>query len=466
MMEDDRLHEECGVFGIYGHGNVTDMIYYGLYALQHRGQEGAGIVVHNGEKTRIHRGLGLVSDIFSESIRNQMDGYMGIGHNRYATTGKATKLRNVQPILVDYKGGRLAIAHNGNLTNVIELRRKMEADGSLFQTTTDSEVVLHLVARSKQPTLPERALEAVDQVEGAMTCLLMNEKMIIGYRDPHGFRPLSLGYLDGMYILASESCAFDILGAQTVREIAPGEMIVLDGNGVESRMHRTQRGHSYCMFEQIYFSRPDSHVFGESVNAVRRELGRLLARRHPADADVVISVPDSSNSAALGFSEEAGIPHDLGLIRNHYVGRTFIRPGQQSRVDAVRVKFNPVVGVLRDKRVVVIDDSIVRGTTSRQLVRLLFRAGAREVHFRISSPPIMNPCYYGIDTPRRSELIGSRLDVEQIRRFIGATSLGYLTTDDLKAAVSAPQSYCLACFNGAYPTRVPDEANPLVFDVE
>ncbi len=465
-MERDSLHEECGVFGIYGRGNVADMIYYGLYALQHRGQEGAGIVVHNGEKTRIHRGLGLVSDVFPESIRNQMDGFMGIGHNRYATTGKATKLRNVQPILVDYKGGKLAIAHNGNLTNGVALRRKMERDGSLFQTTTDSEVVLHLIARSKGRTLEERFLEAVGQVEGAISCLVMNERTIIGYRDPHGFRPLSIGYLDGMYLIASESCAFDILGAQTVREVAPGEMVILKDGGLESRMERTGQNHAYCMFEQIYFSRPDSRVFGESVNAVRRELGRLLARRHPALADCVISVPDSSNSAALGYAEEAGIPMELGLIRNHYVGRTFIRPGQQSRVDAVRVKFNPVHDILKDRRVVVVDDSIVRGTTSRQLVRLLNRAGTREVHFRVSSPPIMNPCYYGIDTPRKAELIGSRLEIEQIRQFIGATTLGYLTTDDLKAAVSAPHSYCLACFSGAYPTPVPDEADPLVFDVD
>ncbi len=465
-MEHAGFHEECGVFGVYGHGNVVDMIYYGLYALQHRGQEGAGIVVHNGQKTRVHRGLGLVSDVFPESIRNQMDGFMGIGHNRYATTGKATKLRNVQPILVDYKGGKLAIAHNGNLTNVVLLRREMERQGSIFQTTTDSEIVLHLIARSQRPTLPDRVEEALAQVDGAISCLVMNEKMIIGYRDPYGFRPLCLGHIDGMHLLASESCAFDIMGAQLIREVEPGEIVVLDAAGVTSRMAPARRPHSYCMFEQIYFSRPDSHVFGESVNAVRRELGRLLARRHPVAADVVISVPDSSNSAALGYSEESGIPYEHGLIRNHYVGRTFIRPGQQSRVDAVRVKYNPVLDVLRDKRVTVVDDSIVRGTTSRQLVRLLFRAGAKEVHFRVSSPPIINPCYYGIDTPRKLELIASRLAVEQIREFIGATSLGYLTTEDLKSAVSAPHAYCLACFTGAYPTPVPEEADPLVFDVD
>jgi amidophosphoribosyltransferase len=465
-MEPHGFHEECGVFGIYGQGNVAESIYYGLYALQHRGQEGAGIVVHDGQKTRVHRGLGLVSDIFPETIRAQMEGHMGIGHNRYATTGKATKLRNVQPILVDYKGGKLAISHNGNLTNSVELRRRMEQEGSIFQTTTDSEIVLHLIARSRKATLPERVLDAVQQVEGAITCLVMNEKMIVGWRDPHGFRPLVLGQLDGMNILTSESCALDILGAQPIREIEPGELVVLNAGGATSRMVHTGEPHTYCMFEQIYFARPDSHVFGESVQEVRRKLGRLLARRHPAEADIVISVPDSSNSAALGFAEELGIPYEHGLIRNHYVGRTFIRPGQQSRIDAVRVKFNPVVEVLKERRVVVVDDSIVRGTTSRQLVRLLQRAGATEVHFRVSSPPITNPCYYGIDTPRRGELIGSRLEIEQIRTFIGATSLGYLTTDDLKAAVRAPSSYCLACFTGAYPTPVRDEADPLVFDVD
>ena len=465
-MDLNGFHEECGIFGTYGRGNVADWIYYGLYALQHRGQEGAGMVVHNGEKTRVHRGLGLVSDIFPDSVRAQMDGYMGIGHNRYATTGKATKLRNVQPILVDYKGGKLAIAHNGNLTNTVEIRRRMEDEGSIFQTTTDSEIVLHLIAKSRQPALVDRVRDAVDQLDGAISCLIMNEKEIIGWRDPRGFRPMVLGCLDGSFILASETCALDILGAQLVREIDPGELVVLDGTGVKSILHKRGVSHSYCMFEQIYFSRPDSHVFGESVQEVRRELGRLLARRHPAQADIVISVPDSSNSAALGYAEEAKIPYEHGLIRNHYVGRTFIRPGQQSRVDAVRVKFNPVVEILRGRRIVVIDDSIVRGTTSRQLVRLLFRAGAREVHFRVSSPPIKNPCYYGIDTPRRAELIGSRLDVEQIREFIGATTLGYLTTADLKAAVSAPHSYCLACFTGDYPTAVPEEANPLVFDVD
>ena len=463
-MEPGSFHDECGLVGIYGHDNVADLIYYGLYALQHRGQEGAGIVVHDGTRTRIHRGLGLVSDLFTDADRAQLVGHMGIGHNRYATTGKAMKARNVQPILVDYKGGKLAIAHNGNLTNAVELRRSMEQLGSIFQTTTDSEIVLHLIARSQAPSLAERVLEALDQIEGAISCLVMNEQQILGYRDPRGFRPLALGSLNGMHILASESCAFDILGAQAIREIEPGELVLLGAQGVESRRVRTGQVHSFCIFEQIYFARPDSHVFGESVNAVRRELGRRLAGRHPAQADVVIAVPDSSNSAALGYMEASGIPFELGLIRNHYVGRTFIRPGQRSRIDAVRVKFNAVGEVLKDRRLVVVDDSIVRGTTSRQLVRLLRRAGAREVHLRISSPPILNPCYYGIDTPHREELIASRFEVEQIRDFIGADTLGYLTTEDLQASVSAPHSYCTACFTGRYPTRIPQETGSNVFD--
>jgi amidophosphoribosyltransferase len=463
-MEERGFHDECGLVGIYGHGNVVDLIYYALYALQHRGQEGAGIVVHNGSRTRTHRGLGLVSDVFSEVHRSHLDGHMGIGHNRYATAGRATKLRNVQPILVDYKGGKLAIAHNGNFTNAVDLRRGLERLGSIFQTTTDSEIVLHLIARSPAPTLADRLLEALDQVEGAISCLVMNESQILGYRDPRGFRPLALGSLQGMHVLASESCAFDILGATAIREIEPGELVILTAEGVESRQVRTGQPHSFCIFEQIYFARPDSHVFGESVNAVRRGLGRQLARRHPVEADLVISVPDSSNSAALGYSEESGIPFELGLIRNHYVGRTFIRPGQQSRVDAVRVKFNAVGEILRDRRLVVVDDSIVRGTTSRQLVRLLRRAGAREVHFRVSSPPILNPCFYGIDTPSKEELIRSRLSLEGIRGHIGADTLGYLTAEDLQASVTAPHSYCMACFTGRYPTPTPERAGTRLFE--
>lgn len=459
-MTTDGFHEECGLVGVYGRGDVADLIYYGLYSLQHRGQEGAGIVVHNGKKTRVHRGLGLVSEVFSEKDRRILDGYMGIGHNRYATTGRATRLRNVQPILVDYKGGKISIAHNGNFSNAAELRERMEQAGSIFQTTTDSEIVLHLIARSLAPTLPEKVLDALGHIKGAITCLIMNESQIIGYRDPRGFRPLALGDIDGMHVLASESCAFDLLGAAFVREIEPGEMVILSKEGVESRKLGGGLPRSFCMFEHIYFARPDSHVFGESVGSVRRELGRRLAMRHPVDADLVIAVPDSSNSAALGYSEESKIPFELGLIRNHYVGRTFIRAGIGARIDAVRVKFNAVREILENKRIVVVDDSIVRGTTSKQLVGLLRRGGAREVHFRVSSPPVMNPCFYGIDTPRKEELVRSKMSVDEIREFIGADTLGYLAIDDLQAAVSSPASYCFACWNGDYPAGVPRGADP------
>ena len=412
------FHDECGLFGVYGHGNVTDLIYYGLYALQHRGQQGCGICVSGDGKTSIQKGLSLVGESLPEEKRAHLRGHLGIGHNRYATTGKSTKVRNVQPLLVDYKGGKLAIAHNGNLTNVQTLRKRMEQEGSIFQTTTDSEIVLHLIARSSKPTLPERFAEAVGQVEGALTCLILTEDMIIGYRDPSGVRPLSLGYLDGMYLLASETCAFDLLGAHWIRDVDPGEMVLLTSAGVESRRVSNVGQRAQCMFELVYFSRPDSVVYGEAVNEVRRRLGRALARRHPVSADVV------------------------------------------------RVKFNPVRSILQGKRVVAVDDSIVRGTTSRKLVQLLFKAGAREVHFRVSSPPVTHPCYYGIDTPRREDLIASGNDIEEIRRYIGATSLGYLTLEDLEMSVTAPGQYCYACWTGKYPIPVPEVSSSVPFDVD
>jgi amidophosphoribosyltransferase len=461
---DDRFHDECGLIGIYGHGDVADLLFYGLYALQHRGQEGCGMVLHNGEKTRALKGLGLVSEVFTEEARRRHDGYLGIAHNRYATTGKATKLRNVQPILVDYKGGKLAIAHNGNLTNVAVLRGRMEQEGAIFQTTTDSEVILHLIARAQRGTLAERAEEALRQVEGAISCLIMDERNLLGYRDPLGFRPLSLGVLDGMYLLASETCAFDLVGASLLRDVEPGEMVVVSRDGMATRRVFPDRPRTQCMFEQVYFSRPDSIVFGEAVNEVRRCQGRLLARRHPVGADLVIAIPDSSNAAAQGFAEEAGLPFELGLIRNHYVGRTFIQAGTGNRVDSVRVKFNPVEQILRGRRVVAVDDSIVRGTTSRQLVGLLFRAGATEVHFRVASPPITHPCHYGIDTPTRSELIAGGNDPNEICRFIGATSLGYLALEDLRESVQAPRNYCYACWTGRYPTAVPENGTSVPFD--
>ncbi|MBU1702437.1 MAG: amidophosphoribosyltransferase [Candidatus Eisenbacteria bacterium] len=450
---------------VHGRGDITELLYLGLYALQHRGQEGAGMVTHNGQKTRIIRGLGLVPDSMTHAARARIPGYMGIGHVRYATTGKATKLRNVQPLLVDYKGGKLAVAHNGNFVNARALRSELESNGSIFQTTTDSELLLHLIARSKAKNLVDGFCEILERIEGACTCVALNEEIILGYRDPMGFRPLSLGEHDGMWMFASETCALDIIGARHVRDLEPGELVVLDGKRARTvaKLGGATKP-SLCIFEQIYFSRPDSILFGESVNAVRRRLGHLLAQRHPAEADFVISIPDSSNSAALGFAEASGLPFELGLIRNHYIGRTFIQPEQSSRIDSVRIKFNPVREILDGKRVVVVDDSIVRGTTSRKLVEALYESGAREIHFRVSSPPITSPCYYGIDTPSRDELIASKKNVEMIRRFISATSLGFLTEEDLRAAVKDPDHYCMACFNGAYPTRTPEDARTLLFD--
>jgi amidophosphoribosyltransferase len=462
----DEIQHECGLMGAMSldGSDVVEAIYLGLYALQHRGQAGAGIVSRSRTKTRIHRELGLVGNAFSRKVREYLAGHMAIGHNRYATTGQATKLRNVQPLLVDYKGGKLAIAHNGTLVNAAELRRSMEELGSIFQTTTDSELVLHLAARSPEPEMVGRVTDALRQVSGAMTAMVMDEETLLAYRDPMGFRPLLIGRTERMLLLASESCAFDILGADVVADVQPGEMVIFH-KGEMSRRQIVPAGRLHqCIFEHIYFARPDSHIFGESVNRIRRQLGAALARRHPVQADVVISVPDSSNAAAVGYATESGIRFDLGLIRNHYVGRTFIQASGKVRSSAVRIKFNTVREVLENQRVVVVDDSIVRGTTSRQLVRLLQRGGAREVHVRLSSPPIKNPCFYGIDTPTWAELIAADRSVEEIREFIGATSLGYLTEADLLSCVSRPQDYCLACFNGAYPTEVPTTPNRMIFE--
>jgi amidophosphoribosyltransferase len=423
--------------------------------LQHRGQEGAGIVSRSRWKTRVHRGLGLVAEVFGAKAKAYLAGHMAIGHNRYATAGKATKLRNVQPLLVDYRGGKLAIAHNGTLVNAPELRRRLEAQGSIFQTTTDSEILLHLAARSTQEGIVARMSAALAEVRGAMTMLAMDEHTLLGYRDPMGFRPLFLGRAPQRHYLASETCAFDILGAEVVREIQPGELVVIADGEASVRQLVPAGPRRQCIFEHIYFSRPDSRVFGESVDRVRRRLGAALARRHPVEADIVIAVPDSSNRAALGYAMESGISFELGLIRNHYVGRTFIQRGAAGRHNAVRVKFNAVRDVLEGQRVVVVDDSIVRGTTSRQLVGLIQRGGAREVHLRVSSPPICHPCFYGIDTPTWEELIAANRSVEEIRAFTGATSLGYLTEEDLLACVGQPGDYCLACFSGEYPTEIP-----------
>lgn len=449
-MASEPIRHHCALFGISGHPSASYLSYLGLYALQHRGQEAAGIVSADGERSFIHRDMGLVSDVFTPEVLEGLPGNMAIGHTRYSTTGSSTAV-NTQPLQVNYRSGTLAVAHNGNLTNTPSLRSRMEEEGSIFQTTTDTEIILHLAARSHEELLEDRIAEALDQVEGAYSLLFLSEDTFIAARDPFGFRPLSLGEYEGAHLVASESCAFDIMGGRYVRDIAPGEMLVIRDGEMESRMMEASPRLAPCVFEFVYFSRPDSRIYGEKVDKVRRRLGRELAREHPADADIVISIPDSSNTAALGYANESGIKFEIGLIRNHYVGRTFIQPGQSRRDHDVRVKYNTVEGVLKGKKVVVVDDSIVRGTTSRKLIALLREAGAEEIHVRISSPPIQWPCYYGVDIPTREELIASRMDVAEIRDYIGADTLGYLSLEGMLSAAGRDHPMCHACFSGDYP---------------
>jgi amidophosphoribosyltransferase len=445
-----KLKEECALFGVYGAADAAEMAYLGLYSLQHRGQESSGIVTSDGERIHEHRALGLVAKVYDKEILDRLSGSLAIGHNRYSTTGLSSVV-NVQPLLVDCKIGKIAVAHNGNLVNAVDLRRRMEKDGSIFRSTTDSEVILHLIARSGQTTHEDMIMEALQKVRGAFSLVFLMKDKVMAARDPLGFRPLCLGRLDDTYVFASESCAFDIIGAMYLRDIAPGELCVLGPGGPQfmrfaEPAERLQR----CIFEFIYFSRPDSRVFGENVDKVRRKLGRRLAEESPVDADIVIAVPDSSNTIALGFSEASKIPFELGLIRNHYVGRTFIQPRQSMRDWDVRIKFNPVRGVLKGKKIVVVDDSIVRGSTMRKLVSILRQGGASEIHLRIGSPPITHSCYYGIDTPTRGELIASNHTVDQIKEYLGVDSLHYLSREGLLTCVEDPHNYCVACFSGNY----------------
>jgi amidophosphoribosyltransferase len=454
--EDDHLRDECGVVGVSGAPDAAEVAYLALYALQHRGQESSGIVTSDRGQFHVHRGMGLVSDVFTPAALKDLSGSQAIGHNRYSTRGGAT-LRNAQPIWVTYHGGDLALGHNGQLTNASTVRKKMEANGSIFQTTSDTEIIVHLLAQSEAGAFEARLMDALRKVEGAFSLTLIAREGVYAARDSYGVRPLVIGRLDEGWIVTSETCALDIVEAEYVREVEPGEVIALgpDGPRTVGRLPRTPL--HQCVFELIYFSRPDSVVFGEPVDRVRRRLGRQLAREHPAEGDCVIAVPDSSNSAALGFAEESGIPFELGLIRNHYIGRTFIRPGQLSREAGVRVKYNVVKTILKGKRVVIVDDSIVRGTTSRKLVKLLRRAGVSEVHFRVSSPPVVGPCFYGIDTPSREELIGANHSLEEIKTYLGVESLGYLSEAGLRAAVSAPSEHCYACFTAKYPIALLDQ---------
>ena len=455
----DKFRDECGVFGIFGHTEAANLTYLGLYALQHRGQESVGIATSDGDRLRMHKAIGYVADNFSEETFATLSGTSAIGHVRYSTAGESG-IKNAQPILIDCAHGEIAVGHNGNLINAQELRDRLVGEGSIFQTTSDTEVLLHLYARSKAPTVEQALVEAVTQAQGAFSLVFLTKDKLVAIRDPHGFRPLTIGRLGDSYIVCSETCALDLIDATWVRDVEPGEMLVIGQDGVTSLHPFHPAPSAHCIFEHVYFARPDSYVFGESVNEVRTELGRKLARESAVPADVIVPIPDSGVCAATGFAEESGTPLRVGLIRNHYVGRTFIEPHQSIRHFGVRVKLNPVRSILQGRRVVLVDDSIVRGTTSRKIVKMVRAAGATEVHMRISCPPTISPCFYGVDTPRRAELIGATHSVEEIRRYIGADSLSYLSLDGLLSAVGTKRSsYCTSCYTGQYPVAFPrDEA--------
>lgn len=464
---DDKLHEECGVFGVFGHPDAAALVALGLHALQHRGQEASGIVSYDGVEFPSHRGLGLVDDIFhSSAVIAGLKGRLAIGHNRYATTG-GTLLRNVQPLYGQMTFGGFALGHNGNLTNAAKLRDELVEHGALFQTTTDTEVIVHLVALSKKSSVVDRLVEALRRVQGAYSLVAAAADMMIGVRDPNGFRPLVLGKFDGAFVLASETCALDIIGAEFVRDIAPGELVVITPQGIQSHHPFEKSSPRFCIFEYIYFARPDSLVEGHSVYDVRKRIGTELAKEAPCDVDLVVPVPDSGVPAAIGFAQQSGIPFELGIIRNHYVGRTFIEPTQSIRHLGVKLKHNANRAIVEGKRIVLVDDSIVRGTTSRKIVEMMRSSGAAEVHLRISSPPVQYGCFYGIDTPSRQDLMASRLTVSQMAEFIGADSLAFISEDGMYRAMgeaarnSKLPQYCDACFTGDYPVSLTDfdEAN-------
>src|SRR6266404_1674304 len=447
----DKFKDECGVFGIFGHPEAANMTYLGLYALQHRGQESAGIAASDGEQVRIFREMGYVADVFDGETLAHLPGLLAIGHVRYSTAGES-KLLNAQPILIDCAHGQFAVGHNGNLVNAGELRDELVRAGSIFQSSSDTEVIPHLYARSKAPTVEEAIVESVSQVQGAFSLVMMTRDRLIAVRDPHGFRPLALGRLDDAYVVASETCAMDLIGATYVRDVEPGEVLVVTAEGMRSIKPFGPAPLAHCVFEHVYFSRPDSYVFGRSVNEVRTNLGRILAREQPIDADVIVPVPDSGVCAAMGYAEAADIPLRMGLIRNHYVGRTFIQPQASIRHFGVKVKLNPVKSILDGKRVVLVDDSIVRGTTSRKIVKMVRAAGAKEVHVRISCPPTISPCFYGVDTPRKSELIAATHTLDEIRDYLEADSLSYLSLEGLLSTVQSDRGrYCSSCYTGNYP---------------
>jgi amidophosphoribosyltransferase len=467
VVEDDHFHDQCGLFGIVGHPEASHLTYMGLYALQHRGQESAGIVSSGGGQLHLEKGMGLVNDVFTETRLGLLAGDRAMGHVRYSTAGD-TVSSNAQPYVIECHRGPIAVAHNGNLVNAAILRQELEAAGSIFQSTSDTEVILHLYARSHRERLEDAIAASLSKVMGAFSLLFLTPEALVAARDPWGFRPLVLGRLEGATIVASETCALDLIDAEYLRDVEPGEIVVVDDSGVRSFHPFPPEPAAHCSFEQIYFARPDSLVFGRNVLASRLLLGRELARESPAEADVVVPVPDSGMGAALGYAQESGLPFEWGLIRNHYVGRTFIQPRQSVRSVGVKIKLNPVRTVLEGRRVVLIDDSIVRGTTSRKLVRMVREAGAREVHVRISCPPTIGPCYYGIDTPLKSELIAASHTVEEIGRYIEADSLAYLTHDGLLRAVGDPghERHCTACFSNRYPVAVavPSESQLRLFE--
>jgi amidophosphoribosyltransferase len=455
LAEIKGLNEECGIFGVWGHPDAAQLTYYGLHSLQHRGQEGTGIVVSDGKTLTGVKGEGLVSEIFTAEAMAKLSGTAAVGHVRYATAGGGG-YENVQPLLFHSQSGSLALAHNGNLVNANSLKHQLETQGSIFQTSSDTEVLAHLIRRSGYPNLNDRVKNALSMLKGAYAYLIMTENELMVALDPHGLRPLSLGCLGDAYVVASETCAFDVVGAEYIREIMPGELLIINENGLTSERFAISTTKAICMMEYVYFSRPDSNIHGINVHTARKSLGKRLAFEAPIDADVVTGVPDSSISAAIGYAEAAGIPYEMGLIKNRYVGRTFIQPSQSLREQGVKMKLSAVRGVVEGKRVVMVDDSIVRGTTSRRIVSLLKEAGATEVHVVISSPPIKNPCFYGIDTSTKEELIASDKRVEEIRQLIGADSLTFLTVDGMMNALGqeGTNGYCLGCFTGNYPTEI------------
>ncbi len=453
MMEQDYPRHYCGVFGIYGHPNAAELTYYGLYALQHRGQESAGIVACDGQQFRMHKGMGLVSQVFKGKVLHELVGKMAVGHTRYSTTG-SSNIGNAQPLTVDCAKGQIAIAHNGNLTNAAALREELEERGSIFQTTVDSEIILHWLAQPSNNG-EHNLVSTVRKVEGAYSLAIMTENELIGVRDAHGFRPLCIGKVDGAYVLSSETCALDLIEAEFVRDVEPGEIVIIDENGLRSiQAFPEQERRALCIFEYVYFARPDSNIRNQNVYKVRVEMGRELARENPVEADIVVPIPDSGNCAALGFTLESGIPYEMAFVRNHYVGRSFLQPSQLIRDFNVRVKLNLITDLVKDKRVVIVDDSIVRGTTCKKRVNSLKEAGAKEVHVMVSCPPHKNPCVYGIDFPDRSKLMAANYDLEEICQYLNADSLNYLSKEGMVKATGQPtDSFCLACYDGEYPVE-------------